>query len=270
MNAGTRAEHSGHVFICYATDDNERVATLERIFTAHRILVWRSESSLKPGDDWRARIRHAIEDESLAFLACFSTRSVARESSYQRDELLTAIDDLRSRQAGSSWLIPVRFDDCQIAELPLGGGRTLASIQRADLFGPRREQNTTNLLNRIKDLSRLAETDDERPEEPPAKQSKPGWMTAMDVFDRTYQEWIGWTGTMISPVAMSAVLHLDTDAGVAAVYLSRVPVRKAARMLAASPAAKAGEVLKLMNENKATAILSHIPANIAQSIVETM
>ncbi len=75
---------------------------------------------------------------------------------------------------------------------------------------------------------------------------------------------------MISPVAMSAVLHLGTDPGVAAVYLSRVPVPKAARMLAAAPPAMAGEVLKLMTEKRRTAILNNIPANITQAIVETM
>lgn len=33
------------------------------------------------------------------------------------------------------WLIPVRFDDCEIPDWDIGAGRTIGSIQRADLFG---------------------------------------------------------------------------------------------------------------------------------------
>ena len=156
------------------------------------ILVWRSASSLRPGDDWAAKIRNAIKNESIAFLACFSTRSVARQSSYQNDELLVAIDEFQSRSHDSSWLIPVRLDDCQIPGRQIGGGRTLASIQRADLFGPQREQNTDQLVTRIKEICRRSpETENERVEEPvasTAEPARPGWMTALDVFDRTYQE----------------------------------------------------------------------------------
>src|SRR5229473_3104195 len=54
---------------------------------------------------------------------------------HQNEELTVAIDQLRLRLPGVPWLIPIRFDDCDIPALDLGGGRTLASIQRADLFG---------------------------------------------------------------------------------------------------------------------------------------
>ncbi len=155
-----------------------------------------------------------------------------------------------------------------------GAAGTLESIQKADLFGSRLEQDTEWLVARIQEISGGA-AKSQQASEPDAGSGadlppRPGWLTALDTFDRTYQEWIGWTGTMISPFAMSSVLHLGTDPGVAAVYLSRVPLRKAARMLAASPPAVAGEVLKKMKKERATAILNHIPANIAQAIVETM
>jgi len=44
------------------------------------------------------------------------------------------------------WLIPVRFEDCPVPDIDLGGGRTLGSIQRADLFGDRREAETNRLV----------------------------------------------------------------------------------------------------------------------------
>jgi len=262
------------VFICYAEEDSEQVAALERLFIVNRILVWRSRSSLRPGDERESRIRNAIRHESIAFLACFSSRSTARAASCQNVELLLAIDELRSRRPDSSWLIPVRLDDCEIPEFGIGGGRTLASIEAADLFGSGLEKNTERLVARIREISGHA-AENEAAEEPVPRPgtsgtAKPARLTAIDVLGRTYAEWIGWAGTMISPVAMSAVLHLRTNPGVAAAYLSRVPVRKAARMLTASPPAVAGDVLKQMTQKRATAILNNIPADSAQAIVDSM
>jgi hypothetical protein len=47
------------------------------------------------------------------------------------------------------WLIPVRFDDCHIPEYEIGGGRTLASIQRSDLFGERCTAETARLVTAV-------------------------------------------------------------------------------------------------------------------------
>jgi hypothetical protein len=56
------------------------------------------------------------------------------------------------------WLIPVRFDDCDIPDLDLGGGRTLASIQRADLFGDSRDAGVARLVVTVlRVLGRLSE-----------------------------------------------------------------------------------------------------------------
>jgi hypothetical protein len=61
--------------------------------------------------------------------------------SYQNEELILAIEQSRLRGPDDTWLIPVRFDDCEIPDRDIGGGRTLASIQRADLFEDRFEQS---------------------------------------------------------------------------------------------------------------------------------
>ena len=79
-------------------------------------------------------IRRAITNDALAFIACFSQASVAREKSYQNEELILAVEQLRSRRPDSSWFIPVRFNECEIPDIDIGGGRTIRSIQHADLF----------------------------------------------------------------------------------------------------------------------------------------
>jgi len=90
---------------------------------------------LWPGEDWRTKIRSAITDNALVFIACFSHACLARGRSYQNEELTLAIEQLRLRRPDDPWLIPVRFDECNIPDRDIGGGRTLASIQRADLLG---------------------------------------------------------------------------------------------------------------------------------------
>ena len=97
-------------------------------------------------------IRRAITNNALVFIACFSSQSAARTTSYQNEELVLAVEQLRQRRPDVPWLIPVRFDDCPFPDLDLGGGRTLASIQRADLFGDRYEEQMTRLVATVQRL----------------------------------------------------------------------------------------------------------------------
>jgi WD40 repeat protein len=126
---------SGHVFISYVREDSEKVDQLQHLLEAAGIPVWRDRSALWPGQDWKTKIRNAITNEALVFLACFSTRGAARSASYQREELVLAIEQLRLRRIDEGWLIPVRLDECQLPDLDLGAGRTLSSIQYVDVFG---------------------------------------------------------------------------------------------------------------------------------------
>lgn len=97
-------------------------------------------------------ISRAITDNALVFLACFSSHSAARTTSYQNEELTLAIEQFRLRPPDAKWLIPVRFDDCQVPWFSLGAGRTLDSIQRADLFGDRREAEMKRLVTTVRNL----------------------------------------------------------------------------------------------------------------------
>jgi len=114
--------------------------------------VWRDTAALWPGEDWRRKISRAITDDALVFIACFSSRSVARTKSYQYEELTLAVEQLRLRRPDVPWLIPVRVDDCAVPDLEIGGGRTLASIQRADLFGKHRDVGIARLVTVVQRL----------------------------------------------------------------------------------------------------------------------
>lgn len=125
----------GHAFLSYVREDGTKADRLQRILENAGVPVWRDTESLWPGDDWKLRIREAITRNSLAFIACFSSKSASRPVSYQNEELLLAIEQLRQRPPTTPWLIPVRFDECEVPEFDLGAGRTLASLQRVDLIG---------------------------------------------------------------------------------------------------------------------------------------
>ena len=149
----------GHAFLSYVREDAEHVDRLQQLLEASGIRVWRDTASLWPGEDWRAKIRRAITDDALVFIACFSRRSLRRRVSYQNEELTLAIEQLRLRRPEEAWLIPVRFDDCQIPDLDIGGGRTLASLHIADLSGGRFAEGAGRLaagVQRILRQHRLA------------------------------------------------------------------------------------------------------------------
>jgi virginiamycin B lyase len=143
---GEADEPTGYAFISYVREDSAEVDALQRVLEAAGVRVWRDTSDVRPGADWRASIRDAITRNALVFIACFSSRSAARDKSYQNEELALAVDQLRLRRPDVPWLIPVRFDDCAIPEYDIGGGRTLASIQRVDIFGDRREEAVSRLV----------------------------------------------------------------------------------------------------------------------------
>jgi hypothetical protein len=139
----------GHAFLSYVREDTAKVAQLAALLRAARIPVWRDTADIWPGDDWRARIRRAINDDALVFVACFSTNSQARAKTYQNEELALAIDQLRLRSPDTPWLIPVRLDECEIPDRDIGYGRTLRALHHADLFGDRYDEGASRLIAAI-------------------------------------------------------------------------------------------------------------------------
>jgi isopentenyl diphosphate isomerase/L-lactate dehydrogenase-like FMN-dependent dehydrogenase len=108
-DAATGSMRTGHAFISYVREDAELVDQLQRKLEEAGIRVWRDTADLWPGEDWRARIRREITGNALAFIVCFSRRGIAREKSWQNEELVLAIEQLRLRNPDKPWLIPVRF-----------------------------------------------------------------------------------------------------------------------------------------------------------------
>lgn len=95
----------GHVFISYVREDAAAVDRIQDALEQEGLQVWRDTKDLWPGQDWQARIRQAITEDSLVFIACFSDRSLQRKKSYQHEEVLLAVeqsDDAAPATPGSS------------------------------------------------------------------------------------------------------------------------------------------------------------------------
>lgn len=153
-----------HAFISYVSEDTERVDQLQGALEASGIKVWRDSENLFPGSDWATEISKAIKSGSLAFIACFSDASNSRGQSYQYEELILAIDQFRLLPPNRQWLFPVRLDEVPVPEFPLGAGRTLGSLHRADLFGAKRDTNLVKLLTGVSRLVGLESAPSFRPD----------------------------------------------------------------------------------------------------------
>ena len=140
---------AGHAFLSYVREDTDRADDLQQILEAAGVQVWRDTTNLWPGEDWRAKIRLAITQGAFVFIACFSCQGIARQVSFQREELRLAIEQLTLRRPDVPWLVPVRFDDCDIPDLDIGTDRTLRSIQRADLFGDNADEGAVRLVTTV-------------------------------------------------------------------------------------------------------------------------
>ena len=144
-----RLASAGHAFLSYVREDSWKVDMLQRKLNAAGIPVWRDTSDLWPGEDWRVKIRRNHR-RRMVFIACFSKSSTGRNKSYQYEELVLAVEQLRQRRPDDPWFIPVRLDDCKVPDHEIGAGRTLSSLQRIDLFGSQLDKSAERLVAAVK------------------------------------------------------------------------------------------------------------------------
>lgn len=145
-------EEGQHVFISYVREDKENVDRLCEMLKAAQIPYWRDLKSLEPGDDWKRKIRGAIRNNALVFLACFSDSSRSRTKNNMNEELHLAVEEIRKMPPGETWIIPIRFDEGDVPDWELGPNRSLNDINRVDLFGNSYAENIVALTSKINKL----------------------------------------------------------------------------------------------------------------------
>jgi hypothetical protein len=122
-----------HAFISYVREDAAKIAVIVNNLRDNGVDLWIDRDSLVAGERWKESIKKAIQTGEY-FVAIFSRNRLSKERSVAHDELLVAIEELRLRPYNRRWFIPVRLDDCDIPDIPIGPKETLNSLQRIDFF----------------------------------------------------------------------------------------------------------------------------------------
>lgn len=177
---------AGHAFLSCVRADSGAGDVVQQALEAVGVRVWRDAAEVWPGEDWRDRVRVAISHGAFAFLACFSRARLAPDQSDQHEELIWAIDELRRHRPGVPWLIPVRFDDCEVPDIDIGAGRTLRSLRPADVFGADQAKELARLVTAV---TRILEQDragrgDQSPDHPDTATSRSNLASANQVAGR--------------------------------------------------------------------------------------
>ncbi|MEA2602224.1 MAG: hypothetical protein QOF89_3216 [Acidobacteriota bacterium] len=120
------------IFLCHAKEDDERVAVLFSMLREEGFDPWYDKERLEVGDRWEEEISAAIESTDF-FAICLSQASVTKRGFVQR-EIRTAIREFQRRAFDLAFLLPIRFEECQVPDIHIDENTTLRSIQWADLF----------------------------------------------------------------------------------------------------------------------------------------
>jgi hypothetical protein len=140
---GYRFEPQGRprVFVAYVAEDlklaRRLCASLERAGCA----AWLDKDKLLPGQNWPRALERAIEN-SDAFLACFSPRSIAKRGQFQC-ELRYALDCAKRLPLERLFVIPIRFEACAVPQ------QISDQVQYVDLF-PDWERGVKRVLRAVK------------------------------------------------------------------------------------------------------------------------
>ena len=75
--------------------------------------AWLDEEKLMPGQEWDLEIRKAVRNSDTV-IACLSKSSITKEG-YVQKEIRLALDIADEKPEGTIFLIPARFEDCNIS-----------------------------------------------------------------------------------------------------------------------------------------------------------
>ncbi len=113
------------VFLCYSKHDLESARDLYGRLGGSGFKVWFDDEEVLPGQRWEARIEEGIR-ESQIFLICLSSRWVD-DKSHAHKELRLAVEHARQLPEDRVFIVPARFDDCQVP-------RSVRNLKWVNLF----------------------------------------------------------------------------------------------------------------------------------------
>lgn len=113
------------VFISYSREDLEKAMQLYYQLRAAGFQPWIDKKDILPGEIWEQSIWRAVRQAHFVVI-CLSSGSVQKRGFLQR-EIKTALSFWQEKLDKDIYLIPVRFDECEVPQ-------SLAELQWVDLF----------------------------------------------------------------------------------------------------------------------------------------
>jgi hypothetical protein len=114
------------VFVAYVKEDLPLARRLRDALSDAGFAPWIDKDQLLAGQNWPRAIERAI-DHCDAFVACLSPRSLAKRGQFQ-SELRYALDCANRMPLEESFLVPVRFEACDVP------ASIAKHVQYVDLF----------------------------------------------------------------------------------------------------------------------------------------
>jgi DNA-binding response OmpR family regulator len=102
------------VFLCHSSGDKPAVRALYRKLLAEGVMPWLDEEDLLPGQSWREEIPKAVRATDVV-LVCLSHSSLD-QAGYVHKEIKLALDVADEQPVGSTFVIPVRLEECNISD----------------------------------------------------------------------------------------------------------------------------------------------------------
>ena len=161
------ADDEKKVFVSYVRENSDYIDDICAEFGKNDIKYWLDRDQIYPGKFWKNAIKTAINNGAY-FLACFSIEYENRSETYMNEELLVAIEILRTKSYDSGWFIPVKLSDCEIPDMDIGAGKTLKDIQSLNLY-----KDKVTGLRRLLDVIKREE-------------SSPPTETEKNIFEKQY------------------------------------------------------------------------------------
>ena len=131
MVEGDAALTRKRIFISYVREDSGPVDRIAAALRGSGFDVWLDRTHLVAGMRWKSIISKAIRSGDY-FIACFSARYTSRYETYMNEELIIAVERLRSINRSRQWFIPVKLDECTIPDYGIGPGETLENLHYLD------------------------------------------------------------------------------------------------------------------------------------------
>jgi hypothetical protein len=126
------------VFLAHSSKDKPKVRELYLRLKKDGFQPWLDREDLIPGQNWQREIPKAVR-HSHVVLVCLSATAV-NEAGYLHKEIKFALDIADQQPEDSIFLIPVRFEDCDVPE-------RLSNLHWVDYF---EEEGYERLLNALR------------------------------------------------------------------------------------------------------------------------